>query len=92
MTKMKTLIKGMCEEGINIAVFADWYSQYETNCEKCANLAHSGQTYIFSDAYKSLDRLYENMIGFLWGLTTLNYITEETRSICIHELINMQNF
>lgn len=92
MKKMEELIKSMNEEGINTGVVTAWYTEFADNCEKCANFVCNGQSYIDSGAYRTLDELYNKIIGFLWGLASLNYITEETRESCVRELIAMMRF
>ncbi len=89
---MKELIKRMKQDGKNTAVINLWYSEFLSAVNFCKNLYNNGRIYSYTTKYKESNRLYENMNGFIWGLNTVGYISDETRDSIIDELIEMQNF
>lgn len=76
----------------NVGVIAYWYGQYLDNIGKCRELNDKGMIYIFEPCYKDLDAIYNNIVGFLWGVETLGYITESESDMIRKELRDLLNF
>ncbi|MDE6606983.1 MAG: hypothetical protein K2K54_04405 [Lachnospiraceae bacterium] len=84
---MNELIERMKADGMHTAVIKDWYERMTANIQKYHFLKENGQGYIDTIAYTETQKRYENLIGFLWGLTAAGYITPEQNDKYVEELI-----
>lgn len=89
---MEKLIERMKKDEKNVGVIASWYGQYSSNVEKCRELNDDGIIFVFEPCYESLDIIYSNIVGFLWGLETVGYITESENDMIRKELRDLLSF
>lgn len=89
---MEELIKRMEQDGKNTAIIKLWYSEFLNAVNFCKNLCNNGCIFSSTNEYEDSKRSYENMRGFIRGLYTVDYISDETCDSIINELIEMQNF
>ena len=76
---MEKLFERMKEEHLIYVVALNWYEELEKATAELQEMRDNGIICFDSTAEENANKYYENLNGFLWGLNTIGYISDELR-------------
>lgn len=79
----------MKEEKLIYVVALNWYEGFKKATAELQEIHDNGLICCDSRAENDANRYYEDLNGFLWGLTTIGYISNELREEYTNQLIEM---
>lgn len=89
---MKQLIEKMGADKMNVYFIGKWYEEMLHYFEECRSLRENGQKCMDSAAFMLGKELYDRLVGFLFGLFSVGYITSEHFDVCTGELFEFLQF
>lgn len=79
----------MKEEHLIYVVALNWYEGLKKATVELQEMHDNGIICFDSITEKHANKYYENLNGFLWGLNTIGYISDELRKEYTEQLIEM---